>query len=216
MIRVLLTDDHAIIRDGLRSLLQNEPDLEVVGEAADGQTLLDMLPTTPADVVVLDLNMPGLSGFDTIPLLRQQYPQLHILVLSMLNNEQYVAQALRGGALGYALKNTDRSELIYAIGTVARGMPYLSTTIGLDLLRKLHHSGGEAPTEQSRLNSGLSKRELEVLRLIAEGLTNAEIADRLFTSKRTIETHRQNIIEKTQAKNTAALIKFAVSNGLVQ
>jgi DNA-binding NarL/FixJ family response regulator len=214
MIRVLLTDDHAIIRDGIRSLLQNEPDLEVVGEACDGQSLLDMLPTTSADVVLLDLNMPGLSGFDTIPLLRQQYPHLHILVLSMLNNEQYVAQAMRSGATGYALKNTDRSELIYAITTVARGMPYLSTTIGLDLLRKLHQTG-KTPSEQPRTNSVLSKRELEVLRLIAEGLTNAEIADRLFTSKRTIETHRQNIIEKTQAKNTAALIKFAVSNGLV-
>ena len=188
--------------------------MTVVGEASDGQALLDLLPTTPADIVVLDLNMPGLSGFDTIPLLREQYPELHILVLSMLDNEQYVAQVLHCGALGYALKNTDRAELIYAITTVARGLPYLSTTIALDLLRKLHRATG-APAEPLRPQNGLSNRELEVLRLIAEGLTNAEIADRLFTSKRTIETHRQNIIEKTQAKNTAALIKFAVSNGLV-
>ncbi|QNH62675.1 response regulator [Hymenobacter sediminicola] len=214
MIRVLLTDDHPIIRDGIRSLLQNEHSMTVVGEASDGQALLDLLPTTPADIVVLDLNMPGMSGFDTIPLLRDQYPDLHILVLSMLDNEQYIAQVLRCGALGYALKNTDQAELIYAITTVSRGLPYLSTTIALDLLRKLHHTA-EAPAELIRPQNGLSKRELEVLRLIAEGLTNAEIADRLFTSKRTIETHRQNIIEKTQAKNTAALIKFAVSNGLV-
>ncbi|SHL59551.1 response regulator [Hymenobacter psychrotolerans] len=214
MIRVLLTDDHPIIRDGIRSLVQTEPSLTIVGEAGDGQALLNLLPTTPADVVVLDLNMPGLSGFDTIPLLRQQYPDLNILVLSMLDNEQYVAQTLRSGALGYALKNTTRAELIYAITTVARGQPYLSTTIALELLRKLHQPS-DALADPLRPALTLSKRELEVLRLIAEGLTSAEIADRLFTSKRTIETHRQNIIEKTQAKNTAALIRFAVSNGLV-
>lgn len=214
MIRVLLTDDHALIRDGIRSLLHSEPDITVVGQACEGQMLLDLLVSTPADVVVLDLNMPGMDGFTTIPLLRERFPEVNILILSMLDHEQYVAQALRAGALGYALKNTDRDELVYAITTVARGLPYLSTTIGLELLRKLQHPGCENGGLQ-RANAGLSKRELEVLQLIAEGLTNAEIADKLFTSKRTIETHRQNIIEKTQAKNTAALIKFAVSNGML-
>ena len=215
MIRIVLTDDHAIIRDGIRSLLREEPSLEVVGEAASGSELLTMLATTPCDVVVLDLNMPGEDGFATIPQLRERYPEVRILVLSMLDNERYVAQAIELGALGYALKSTGRGELIYAIHTVAAGHPYLCTVIGLALLRKMH--APEAATGSvAKAASGLSKREMEVLTLIAEGLTNAEIADKLFTSKRTIETHRQNIIEKTQAKNTAALIKFAVSQGMIE
>ncbi|MGY2131153.1 response regulator [Hymenobacter sp. HD11105] len=214
MIRIILIDDHAIIRDGVRSLLREEPGLEVVGEAGSGTELVNMLATTPCDVVVLDLNMPGSDGFATIPLVRERFPEVRILVLSMLDNERYVAQAVELGALGYALKSTGRTELIYAINTVAAGHPYLCTVIGMALLRKMH-----APDTTSNMAakaaSGLSKRELEVLNLIAEGLTNAEIADKLFTSKRTIETHRQNIIEKTQAKNTAALIKYAVSQGML-
>ncbi|GAB2457761.1 DNA-binding response regulator [Hymenobacter qilianensis] len=214
MIRIILIDDHAIIRDGIRSLLREEPGLEVVGEAGSGEELLTTLATTPCDVVVLDLNMPGTDGFATIPQLREQYPEVRILVLSMLDNERYVAQAIGLGASGYALKSTGRAELLYAIKTVAAGRPYLCTVIGLALLRKMHSL--ESPSSAvARAASGLSKRELEVLTLIAEGLTNAEIADKLFTSKRTIETHRQNIIEKTQAKNTAALIKYAVSQGML-
>ena len=214
MIRIILIDDHAIIRDGIRSLLREEPGLEVVGEACSGQELLDKLATTPCDIVVLDLNMPGTDGFATIPLLRERYPDVRILVLSMLDNERYVAQAIELGALGYALKSTGRTELVYAINTVAAGQPYLCSVIGLALLRKMHSLDGHNSIAP-RVTSGLSKREMEVLQLIAEGMTNAEIADKLFTSKRTIETHRQNIIEKTQAKNTAALIKYAVSQGML-
>ncbi|OUJ75832.1 response regulator [Hymenobacter crusticola] len=213
MIRVVLTDDHAIIRDGINSLLRDESGLEVVGEAGNGQQLLDFLETTPVDVVLLDLNMPIMDGFTTIGHLRRLYPHIKVLVLSMLDHERYVAQALEAGALGYTLKSTGRAELVYAITTVAAGQSFLCTAIGMALLRRLQSpeaSVGEAPK-----TSSLSKRELEVLRLIAEGMTNAEIADKLFTSKRTIETHRQNIIEKTQAKNTAALIKFAASNGML-
>ncbi|GGE99626.1 response regulator [Hymenobacter cavernae] len=214
MIRVVLTDDHAIIRDGISSLLRDESGLEVVGEAANGQQLLEFLETASADVVLLDLNMPIMDGFTTIGHLRRLHPEVKVLVLSMLDHERYVAQALEAGALGYALKNTGRSELIYAISSVANGHQFLCTAIGMALLRRLQTS--EPVTNNEAPKAGiLSKRELEVLRLIAEGMTNAEIADKLFTSKRTIETHRQNIIEKTQAKNTAALIKYAVSNGML-
>ncbi len=186
----------------------------MVGEAANGDELLGLLPEMGCDVVVLDLNMPGMDGFATLSRLREEYPTIRILVLSMLDHEQYVAQAMNAGALGYTLKNTGRAELIHAINTVAAGQPFLCTAIGLNMLRKLQNAEGSAT--DTRTPGSLSKRELEVLRLIAEGLTNAEIADRLFTSKRTIETHRQNIIEKTQAKNTAALIKYAVSEGIIK
>jgi DNA-binding NarL/FixJ family response regulator len=215
MIRVLLTDDHTILRDGIRALLSLQPDLEVVGEANNGAELLSLLSAIPAEVVLMDINMPVMDGFATMNVLREQYPAIRVLVLSMLDHENYVHRMLEAGAHGYVLKNADISEITHGIRTVAAGRQFLCTEVGMDMLYKLvgNHA---APAESSRGKSGdLSKREMEVLRLIAEGLTNAEIADRLFTSKRTIETHRQNIIEKTQAKNTAALIKFAVSNGLV-
>ena len=215
MIRIILVDDHAIIRDGIQSLLREEEDFQVVGEAGDGQQLLALLEHTPADVVVLDLNMPNMDGFHTLVELQTLHPQVRVLVLSMLDHERYVAQALAAGATGYALKNSGRTELLYAITAVAAGEPFLCTSIGLHLLSRLQKTPDSSAGETSRAESNLSKRELEVLGLIAEGLTNAEIADKLFTSRRTIETHRQNIIEKTQAKNTAALIKFAVSSGLL-
>lgn len=217
MIRVLLTDDHTILRNGIRALLTLQPDLEVVGEAGNGQELLNLLESTPADVVLMDINMPVMDGFTTMQHLREQYPELRVLVLSMLDHESYVHRILGIGAHGYVLKNADITEISHAIRTVAAGRPFLCTELGLELLNKLMRTSGVV-AEGNRLKSGggdLSKRELEVLHLIAEGLTNAEIADQLFTSKRTIETHRQNIIEKTQTKNTAALIKFAVSNGLL-
>ncbi|MBO0356906.1 response regulator transcription factor [Hymenobacter sp. BT186] len=215
MIRVLLTDDHTILRDGIRALLSQQPDLEVVGEAGNGQELLELLVDTPTDVVLMDINMPVMDGFATIEHLREQYPDVRVLVLSMLNHENYVHRMLEAGATGYVLKNADITEITHAIRTVAAGRPFLCTEIGLDMLYKIVRTTA-LPTDATRPKTGeLSKRELEVLRLISEGMTNAEIADKLFTSKRTIETHRQNIIEKTQAKNTAALIKYAVSNGLL-
>ncbi|MCB2376445.1 response regulator transcription factor [Hymenobacter sp. BT635] len=217
MTRIILADDHTILRQGIRTMLAAEPDFEVVAEAGTGQQLLDLLAATAVEVIVLDLTMPDMDGFTVLPKLRAQYPDVNVLVLSMLEHERYVAQALDAGAKGYVLKNAAISEIIHGIRTVALGRPFLCTEIGLETLRKLtlnlsdklYHSHDQHPAE-------LSGRELEVLQLIAEGLTNAEIADKLFTSKRTIETHRQNIIEKTQAKNTAALIKFAVNQGLVK
>ncbi|PJJ53355.1 response regulator [Hymenobacter chitinivorans] len=217
MTRIILADDHTILREGIRALLVAEPDFEVVGEASNGQQLLDLLATTPADIVLLDLTMPELDGFAVLPLVRTQHPETRLLILSMLEHERYVAQALDAGATGYILKNAAIAEILHAIRTVAVGHPFLCTEIALELLRKLTLNMEKQWEESLEPRpADLSTRELEVLQLIAEGLTNAEIADKLFTSKRTIETHRQNIIEKTQAKNTAALIKFAVSSGLVK
>ncbi|SNR54179.1 MULTISPECIES: response regulator [Hymenobacter] len=216
MIRVLLADDHAILRNGIRALLSDEPGIEVSGEAGNGQALLELLESTPTDVVLMDINMPVLDGFATMAILREQFPTVRVLALSMLNHENYVHQMLQAGALGYVLKNADSSEIIYGIRVVASGRPFLSSEIGLDMLNKVVQRGTpETAGIIGRKVGELSGREMEVLRLIGEGLTNAEIADKLFTSKRTIETHRQNIIEKTQAKNTAALIRYAMSQGLI-
>ena len=224
MINILLADDHAILRDGIRALLSREPDLAVVGEAGNGQALLELLATTPTDVVVLDINMPVLDGFGVMPLLRERFPAVRVLVLSMLGHENYVHRMLEAGALGYVLKNADSTEITYAIRTVAAERPFLCTEIGLNLLHRLVErtpapARRAVPAGMVAAGAGgaaeLSGRELEVLQLVAEGFTNAEIAEQLFTSKRTIETHRQNIIEKTQTRNTAALIRYAMSEGLV-
>ncbi|QIL76133.1 response regulator transcription factor [Hymenobacter sp. HDW8] len=215
MIRLILADDHAIIRDGIRALLTEDAGLEITAEASNGQELLDKLATTPCDVVLMDVNMPVMDGFEAMLHLRRDFPDVKVLVLSMLDHPNYVVRMLNAGASGYVLKNADVAEIIHAIRTVASGRQYLCTEIGLNLLQQVSVSG-PLPEATTRKANDLSKRELEVLTLIAEGLTNAEIADKLFTSKRTIETHRQNIIEKTQAKNTAALIKFAVSEGLIE
>jgi len=211
MTRIFLVDDHPMVRGGLRAMLAPEPNLLVVGEAGHGQALLDQLPTTPADVVLLDLNMPVLDGLATTQRLRADFPQVKILVLSMLSHERYVAQLFGAGALGYALKNDEPDEIILGIHTVAAGQPYLCSELGLLLLAK------QQQAQPALANPyGFSPRELEVLQLLAEGLTNGEIATRLLISKRTIETHRQHLLTKTNAKNVAALIRLAVAQGMVR
>ena len=216
MTRILLADDHAILRDGIRALLATDPNFDVVGEASNGAEVLAVLETTPADVVLMDVQMPVLDGFATLPELRRRFPDVRVLVLTMLDHENYVARMLEAGASGYVLKNAAITEITYAIRTVAAGHPFLCTEIGLNMLYKAV-SQSASPTAEAAGPAGvdLTARELEVLKLIAEGLTNGEISDKLFTSKRTIETHRQNIMDKTQAKNTAVLIKLAVSRGLI-
>ena len=218
MIKLVLTDDHKLFREGVKALLTEDETIEIAGEAASGNELLELLATVPADMVLLDISMPDMDGLETIKLLRRQHPSVKVLVLSMLDNEWYVQQMLEVGAAGYLLKNISKEELRAAIGMVASGMQYISPNLTIDFLRK---SNAPAPAftldqdNNKKPHKELSKREMEVLNLISEGFTNAEISEKLFTSKRTIETHRQNLLEKTQTKNTAALIKFAVLNGII-
>ncbi|MGI4873814.1 MAG: response regulator [Janthinobacterium lividum] len=216
MIRVFLVDDHAIMRDGLQALLASETLLQIVGEAANGQELLNQLPTVPADVVLLDMNMPVLDGLATTRALREQYPHLHILMLSMLTSEHTIAEVLAAGAHGYVLKNADKSEIVTAILAVAAGKRFLCSDIGLELLKKLTTGQSAPAAPDGRLPAGLSHREREILQLVASGLTNQQIADQLFTSRRTVESHRQSLLEKTGAKNTPALVKYAVEQGLLK
>jgi DNA-binding NarL/FixJ family response regulator len=215
MTRIFLVDDHTIVRDGIRALLANEPGIEVVGEANHGQELLDLLPTTPADVVLLDMNMPVLDGLATTQRLLAEYPEVRILVLSMLSHERYIGQLLDAGAHGYVLKSADKGEILVAIQTVASGKQFLCSEVGLTMLRKVLAREEVSEDQEIKKPNQLTRRESEILQLLAEGLTTSEMAEKLFTSKRTIETHRQNILEKTNTKNTAALIKLAMTQGLL-
>jgi len=236
MTRIFIVDDHAVLREGLHMLLAQEPGFEVVGEAANGQELLERLPAVPTDVVLLDMNMPVLGGVATAQRLRADHPQTRILMLSMVDNPRHVSQALRAGADGYILKNADRGELVVAIQTVVGGKRFLCSEVGLSLLDTIISveppaaaavsapesaalgapvSGPGGATERAPASgaASLTRRELEIVRLVAEGLTTQQIADQLFTSKRTVETHRQNLLEKTGTNNTAALIRYAMTQG---
>jgi DNA-binding NarL/FixJ family response regulator len=215
MTRLFVVDDHAVLRHGLQLLLEQEPDLLVVGEAPNGQQLLDQLPTTPADLVLLDLHMPVLDGLATARRLCTDYPALRILMLSMVEEPLSIQQALTAGAHGYLLKNATKEEVVAATRLVAAGQPFLSAEIGLNLLRQAVNSPTVATAPASRVTSALSHREREILQLIAEGLTAPQIAEQLFTSKRTVETHRQNILEKTGCKNTATLMGYAITHNLI-
>ena len=210
MIRLFLVDDHAVLRFGLRTLFQQDPTLQVVGEAENGEQLLAQLPATPCDVVLLDLHMPGLDGLATTRRLRAEFPDVRILILSMADHERAIAEVMAAGAAGYVLKNAGHDEILLGMRTVAAGKRFLCSELGLTMLEKLL---AVIPESASQLMSGLTAREQEILRLVAAGLTTAQIAEKLFTSPRTVESHRQNIMAKTGTKNTAALVKAAASQG---
>ncbi|GAC1597209.1 MAG: response regulator transcription factor [Hymenobacter sp.] len=214
MIRLLLTEGHLPTREALRLGLRAAAGMEVVGEAGTGEELLAQLPSAAPTVVLFDLSLPGPDAFALLASLHEQYPQLRLLARGELTNEHYVARAFDLGAHGYLLKTARPTEVVHGLSTVAAGRSFLCSTIGLTLLGRLH-TGSRPSSEAAVAALGLSKREMEVLGLVAAGLTNAEIAVKLFTSKRTVETHRQNIMEKTHTRNTAALIKLAVSQGLL-
>ena len=216
MTRLFIVDDHAVLRNGLRAILSQEPGIQLVGEASNGQELLDQLPGTPTDVVLLDMNMPILDGPATARQLHADYPQVRILMLSMVDQPRSIGLALAAGAHGYILKNADKNEILVAIQTVMAGKRFLCSEVGLSLLDTVLATTTMAPPATAlAATSPLSRREQEVLQLVADGLTTQQIADQLFTSKRTVETHRQNILDKTGVKNTAALIRYAIVQGFL-
>lgn len=218
MIKLILADDHTLIREGLKALLKEENSIEIVGEARSTEELISMLDATEADVVLLDFSMPLQQAYDNIRSIYERFPSVKILVLSPAYNEENIAQIFKEGAIGYIHQNSERDELIYAIHTVNKGNKFISPFISLNLLEKVERPGNGFNFEydsSSKSRVDISNREKEVLMLIAQGYTNAEIADKLFTSKRTIESHRKNLIDKTKTKNTASLIRYAFTNGIL-
>lgn len=212
MISILLAEDHNIVRNGIKSLLEKDTDLQVAGEGMNGHEVLQLLAGgAVADIVLADMNMPGMSGLELIAEIKNLYPKIQVVILSMLDHEKYVSQAFNAGACGYLLKNVSADEMIFAIKHVNSGGKYLCSELSFKLLERLIY----APEAPDQVDIEFSKREMEILNLIAEGLTNTEIADKLFTSKRTVEGHRQSLIDKTGARNTAALIKYSILNGII-
>lgn len=214
-IKVLLVEDHDIVRQGIRALLEGEPEIEVTGEASDGESALGKLAATQPDVVVMDMNMPVMNGLECTRAIKKNSPNIKVLILSMHDHESYLIDTLDAGADGYILKNTTRDELIFAIKKIANDGLYISPEFTLNLMAKYKSMIGKEISEPNT-NHNITEREMDVLKLIAQGHTNVEIANKLFTSVRTIETRRKNLLDKTKTTNTATLIRHAVLTGLIK
>jgi DNA-binding NarL/FixJ family response regulator len=208
-IRVLIVDDHAVVRAGLRLLLDAEDDLETVGEAGDARQAVFEARTTAPDVILMDIVMPDQSGLEALPALLHEHPETRVLILSMQDDPRYVREAFAAGASGYVLKEAADVEVVGAIREVARGGRYVHPELGARLV------AAEAEAERLAEADPLSDREREVLRLLALGHTNQEIAKQLYISVRTAETHRAHIMQKLRLGSRAELVRYAIAHGLL-
>jgi two-component system, NarL family, response regulator LiaR len=208
-IRVLIADDHAIIREGLRTLIERIPDLDLVGEATDGDDAVRQTLSLRPDLILLDLRMPGKDGLKVIAEIRVHNPDVSILVLTSFDDDDYVLAAIKGGAQGYLLKDVNPEHLVQAIRDVSRGESALHPTIARKVLQELSR-----PPEQTPAHSALTEREVEVLRLIAQGLSNQEIAHRLMIGERTAATHVRNILAKLDLVSRTQAALYAIRSGL--
>jgi DNA-binding NarL/FixJ family response regulator len=210
-VRILLADDHTLVRAGVRRILETQPGITVAGEVSDGDAALDFLRASPVDVLVLDLTMPGTDGFEVLRQVKATLPGMKVLVLTMHANAEYVARAVQDGADGYLLKDSAVQDLVAAIAAVQAGRAYYSPPVQRALSELLRaHSAPPRPMDT------LTDREREVLRLVVKGLSTKEIASQLDISTRTVETHRANLMRKLNLKSVALLTQFAIREGLVQ
>ncbi|MFN8412006.1 MAG: response regulator transcription factor [Anaerolineales bacterium] len=212
MIRVLLAEDHAMVRAGLRALLERQENIEIIGEASNGQEAVEMTGMLKPDLLIMDIMMPRLNGIQAAEHIRDLKLPVIILFLSMYSDEGLIHQAMQSGAKGYVLKTSLSEELQQAIQTVARGKTYISSEISSILIESKFHSGN---TEKESPLEILSPREKEILQLIAEENTSAEIAKMLFISEKTVEKHRANLMEKLKVRNLVGLVRLAVKYRLV-
>ena len=210
-IRVILVDDHAILRDGLRSLLSLQEDIEVVGEAGDGQQALVLADRLSPDVVVMDVAMPVMDGIEATRLLKATHPETHVLILSQHDNREYVTSLLQSGASGYVLKKAGGAEVVAAIRGVFHDGAFLSPGVAREVIDRFIR---RAPNEPGRPR--LSDRQTQVLQLVAEGKSNQDIAELLFLSVKTVMAHRTNIMEKLDIHSRTGLVKYAIREGIVR
>ena len=213
-IQILIADDHAMFIDGIKSLLRREEQIQVAGEAKDGKEALEILAKGGVDILITDISMPNMSGTELTKQVKEHYPEVKVLVLTMYNDREIINEILVAEAEGYILKNTGRQELLKAINRIAEGSTYYSNEVMEIVMENIKGSNKRA--EEDERVKELTQRELEILQLICEELSTAEIAERLYISPRTVETHRKHILQKTQVKTIVGLIKFAINNNLVK
>jgi len=209
-IHIIIADDHQLFRNGLKILLNSFPDFEVSGEASNGEEFVNMLKTTRAEIALMDINMPELDGIEATKRGLKINPEINIIALSMYGEEEYYYKMIDAGARGFLLKDSNINEVREAILTVIRGGSYFSQELLYNVIQKIKHREHEIKA------ASLSKREKEILVKICEGLSNQQIADALFISKRTVDKHRANLLGKTNSKNTASLILYAIRNKFIE
>jgi DNA-binding NarL/FixJ family response regulator len=207
MIKVYIVEDHTVVVEGLRVLLQNEPDITIVGSSGTAAACLDFFASNEADVLLMDINLPDMSGVDLCQVVKTRHKGVMVLALTTYNQGVYINKILENGASGYLLKNITRQELLDGIRTVNNGGVYFSFEAG-----KIYKS----TLEKSIHQPVLTRREKEIVKLIADGLTNAQIAQHLFLSVDTVDSHRKNLYTKLNIKNTALLIRYALDNGIIE
>jgi DNA-binding NarL/FixJ family response regulator len=211
-VRVVIADDHALFRSGLRLLLESMPGVQVVGEAADGQDALRVIDKLRPHLVLMDIAMPGLNGLEVTVRVAKEFPETRVMILSMHADEQYAIRALRAGASGYLLKEASRPELELAVAAVARGDTFLSPAVSRHVLDDYRSRLADDTPDPL---AGLTSRQREVLQLVAEGSSTKAIASRLGLSARTVETHRAELMKRLGVRDVAGLVRFAIRTGLV-
>lgn len=211
-IKILLADDHKIVRDGIKLMLEPQAGIDVVAEAEDGSDVMSLLEEHVVDLVVMDINMPEKDGVTTTREVKEKYPDLKVLALTMSNDDLHIRQMIQAGASGYVMKSAGRNELKEAIYTIMDGRHYFSDeatqSIMMDLVKGKGKSSSPDPIH-------ITERELEILELIVKEFTNQEIAEKLYISSRTVDAHRRNLLQKTGARNTAGLVKYAFQHNLI-
>ncbi len=208
----MVADDHEIYRDGMRMMLKRQPDIEWVGEAKDGAELIQLVSKLKPEVILMDIQMPVKDGISTTNYLREHFPAINVIALSMFNDDNLIVDMLEAGAKGYLLKNSDKKEIVDAIKSVYRQIPYYCRSTSTKLAQLIARSQYNPFGPSDKLV--FSPREIEIIQCICREMTNKEIGDRLFLSTRTVEGHRQKITEKIQAKTTTGIVIYAIKNGL--
>jgi DNA-binding NarL/FixJ family response regulator len=212
-IKILLVDDHEIVRDGIRLLLEDEIGFEIVGEAENGHKALETCEKKDIDLAIMDINMPEMNGIEATEEIKSEYPDIKVLALTMMDEDEHIRKMIEAGASGYILKSSDREELLEAITTILEGRHYFSddTTqrVMMDLVKSSTKKNDPDPDQ-------ITPREREILELIVKEYTNQQIADKLHISVRTVDAHRRNLLQKTDAKNTAGLVTYAIRYNLVE
>lgn len=214
-VSVVLVDDHTVVRDGLRALLQSEDDLEIVGEADSGEDALEVVERTAPEVVVMDLRLPNMSGVEATRALKKSFPRVKVIILSMYDEEDIVFQALESGASGYVLKRAGVEELVKAIHTVIDEGAYLDPAIARRVVDRLHKKSVTEVRGRQKGEDILTPREKEILMLVARGMTNSQIAAKLYISVKTVQAHRANLMQKLEVHDRVELVKYAVKKGLI-
>ena len=214
MIEILIADDHAMFADGLESILEGQEEITVKSKCHDGNGVIDYMADSKVDIILLDVNLPGMNGIEVCKEISTKYPDTKVIDISMFNEESIVTEILNNGAKGYILKNTGREELILAIKKVVAGESYFSKEVTETIMKSLMNQRKNSVKSNSILPK-ISRREKEVLKLIVEEFTTQEIADKLFISLKTVESHRSSLLAKLSARNTAGLVRIAMENNLI-